>query len=235
MRRVALLALFFFACSSSNARDPAAGLPDTSGTDPREGNEAGGAIVTDEIGRELGILKETHYQHTIHVDEGAGVFDVDCSGFVDYLVARAMPAHFREVAKATSARPLAEDWVSFFGDGKAGGAIAPSWQPVARVQDLVPGDVVAWLAPADTGNTGHMVVVRSAPVQHTADDFHVDIWDATHTPHGSGDARMASGATGVGSATIVLYVDVQTGAPAGHAWYPGASRSNERVTMGRPK
>jgi hypothetical protein len=223
------------ACSSSSgARDPA-GLPDTSGVDPREGSDPGGAIVVAEVERELGLLKETHYQHAIHVDEGAGAFDVDCSGFTDYLVARAMPAHFRELAAATAARPLAEDWVAFFGDGKAGSAAASRWQRVTRVDELVPGDFVAWLAPPDTGNTGHVVVVRQAPIKQTNESYEIAIWDSTHSPHGATDARSASHATGIGLATIVLYADAATGAPTGHAWYPGATRSNERVAMGRAR
>jgi hypothetical protein len=230
--RSSLFALAFVAACSSSSQPT--GLPDTSGIGPREGKDPGGTIITDEVKRELAILHETHYQHAIHVDEVAGTFDLDCSGFTDYAIARVAPSHFRELAAATRARPLAEDYVTFFGDGAAGGGSAPSWQTIARVAELVPGDFVAWLAPEDSGNTGHVVIVREKPTVRDATSYLVPMWDATHTPHGPSDQRSA-GTTGIGQATIVLIVDPASGAPTEHAWYDGAKSSGERIAMGRAR
>ncbi len=225
--RLALLVIVAIGCGSSES--DSTGLPDTSGTGPREGTTPGGVIVVDEINRELAILRETHYQHPIRVDELQGTFDLDCSGFTDYVIARVMPAHFRELAAASRPRPLAQHYVSFFGDMRA-----PSWEPVSRVADLVPGDFVAWVAPSDSSNTGHIVVVRENPSAQRDGSFRVPMWDATSKPHGDEDPRAAQGATGVGEATIVLFVDAR-GAPNAHAWSVGAQALSERIAMGRAR
>ncbi len=220
------------ACCSPNSTD-STGLPDYSGVGPREGKDLGGAIVAEEAAREMSIVRETHYRHAIRVDESMGVFDLDCSGFTDYVLARAAPSHFRELVAATRARPLAEDYVTFFGDGAAG-STAKSWEPLVHVAELAPGDFVAWLAAPDTGNTGHVVIVREKPTPRNASSFLIPIWDSTHTPHGPQDARTA-GTTGLGQATIVLVIDTATGAPKAHEWYDGSTLISERIAMGRAR
>ena len=65
---------------------------------------------------ELALLTETHYQHATHVVEAQGVFDVDCSGFADYILGRALPTPYGALIAEASAhpRPLAVDYVNFF-------------------------------------------------------------------------------------------------------------------------
>jgi hypothetical protein len=226
MRRL-VFTLMLVSCTSDAKSD---GLPNTTKTDPREGVQSGGTIVVDEVGRELGLLRETHYQHTVAVNEVKGTFDLDCSGFIDYVVGSAMPAHFRELAAATRTRPLAEDFVTYFGAHED----TEWWSAVKNAHDLVAGDVVAWLAPPDTGNSGHVVIVREAPRVRDASSVLVPIWDSTHNPHVSTDPRTAEKATGIGTAEIVLLLD-GTGAPIGHEWFDGDTKVIERTSMGRPR
>ena len=49
----------------------------------------------------VGSLTETHYTHTIHIDAPAGVFDVDCSGFVSYLLEQVADRHYQMVAASS--------------------------------------------------------------------------------------------------------------------------------------
>ena len=53
--------------------------------------------------RLLSGMRETHYQHSTHVDRAGGVYDMDCSGFVDYLMKRVAPAQFAQ--RRNRARP----------------------------------------------------------------------------------------------------------------------------------
>jgi hypothetical protein len=141
-----------------------------------------------------------------------------------------LPAHYRELVAETSVRPRAQDYVSFFTAPPA------DWKTVVHVTDLVPGDILAWLAAADdNGDTGHVMIVRSAPRADSAHGgaYDIDIWDSTVDLHGNDDSRRASGTTGLGTATVVLYADAN-GLPTVHAWSTVSSTTDpSRVAMGR--
>jgi hypothetical protein len=181
---------------------------------------ANGAGVVAEIDRELSNMRSTTYTHHTTIDESAGRYDYDCSGFVGYALQASAPAAFAEVAATTVRRPLAKHYVSFFSTLPPGGSRG-RWARVARVSDLQPGDVVAWLRPADvtTRNTGHVLFVRGpvSAYDGRADAFVVPIADSTHAPHGRSDPRMASHAEGLGTGTIVLLTD-SAGHPTGYQW-----------------
>jgi hypothetical protein len=42
----------------------------------------------------LDDVRETHYQHKTHVLQSAGIYDMDCSGFVDFLLKRVAPQQY---------------------------------------------------------------------------------------------------------------------------------------------
>jgi hypothetical protein len=215
------------------------GLPEPLGTGPEEGVEAGGAILAGEAARELSAMRSTNYTHTVDVDEASGAFDYDCSGFVDYALDRVLPGHFRELEAATVARPLAQSFVTYFtGDAYS---LPADWQRVAKVADLAPGDIVAWLAvPDDFGDTGHVMIVRN-PARADATlpgAYDVDIWDSTVDVHGTSDSRIgnvsANDQTGLGTATVVLYTD-PSGAPTNHSWSQVSTTvDTTKVGLGRP-
>ena len=181
-------------------------------------------------------MRSTDYTHEVSVDEAAGTYDYDCSGFIDYALVRVLPEHFREFQEATRTRPLAQDFVTYFtGDAFS---LPADWAKVARVADLLPGDIVGWLAvPDDYGDTGHVMLVRNAPRADAASPgaYDVDIWDATIDAHGTDDSRLGQvDATGLGTGTIVLYTDA-SGAPARHSWSPQATTvDTTQVGLGRP-
>ena len=44
--------------------------------------------------RLLSRVRETHYQHRTYADQSRGAYDMDCSGFVDYLLEHFAPVQF---------------------------------------------------------------------------------------------------------------------------------------------
>jgi len=48
-----------------------------------------------------GAVKESTYSHTTHVDESAGVYDVDCSGLLDLILERVAPRQLEHVCTPT--------------------------------------------------------------------------------------------------------------------------------------
>ena len=195
---------------------------------------AGASLLAAEAARELKTMVTSTYQHTTTVDEGKGVFDYDCSGFVDYALSVALSDALTTVKDATTARPLAKDFETFFVSIASSSSSMGRWHRVVRALDLTPGDVVAWLKPADvtSSNTGHVMIVRALPSKNPArsDEVLVPITDSTSTPHGPSDSRTAAGATGLGTGTIGLIVDA-SGAPVSYRWTGGYSTKIESTSI----
>jgi hypothetical protein len=239
-------------CAACAARSPAAPVTPVTSDDADEAREVGeegdddgagldgaGAAgpLVDELRRELGLVRVTVYAHHTVVREAEGRFEVDCSGLVDYALGRAAPDALAELRAATVRRPLAKHYFAFL-RGLPPGVRTGRWRPISRVADLAPGDVLAWLRPADVAshNTGHVMVVRAAPVRDRRDpwSFVVPVIDSTAAPHGRTDPRKAARATGVGEGEVVVLVDGD-GAPRGYRWTTSARslRHDTTVAMGR--
>jgi hypothetical protein len=236
------------AAPSAAASTESAGAPDPTDGEEADGSEEGedpnadamvssrpasasdaasaGDRVLAEASRIFSSARSTTYQHHTSVDEATGTFDVDCSGFVGYVLARVAPDARSELQTATAKRPRAKDFTAFFaslptdgGDApKATGAPRAHWRRVVRAADLRPGDVIAWKRPADSHskNTGHTLIVR-APITVRADLVEVPIYDSTGLRHGKGDVRAAGSKSGVGEGTVALRVGVG-GAPIAFRW-----------------
>jgi hypothetical protein len=161
-------------------------------------------------------MKQTTYDHTTLIDESTGTYDVDCSGFTNFVIQQAVPPAFTELAQATSPRPYAAECARFFVALPTAGS--GSWHPVTIAMNLVPGDVVAWVEPPtlNSTDTGHTAVVALAPVAGK-NEVDVKIIDSTLTPHGATDPRAIDGTTGVGEGTMAITVD-GTGAATGYRW-----------------
>jgi hypothetical protein len=199
-------------------------FPDRAGVE-----KPGSSAVDEEANRQLGKLTSSTYSHKTHIDEGAGVFDYDCSGFVGYTLLNVKPDAFEALRKATVQRPLAKHFVDFIV------AIGPNtkngrWRRIARAEDLAPGDIVAWLKPSDvvSKNTGHVMIVN-APIVREFGGVAVPIVDSTSMRHGRQDSRWSSHATGLGIGEIVLVTDAH-GAPIGYRWSRG-KKSKDHSTI----
>lgn len=217
------------------APDPDAGAP----VDPVEPTKPAASLLAAEAARELSIMKVTAYEHTTFVDEPTGTFKYDCSGFLGYALKRALPTHLDAVRAFNSVtRPLAKHYELFFASIEPG-AKKSGWSRVVRAIDLQPGDVVAWLKPADlvTTNTGHVMIVRGKPALNPkrADEVIVPITDSSASFHGSTDTRYPSG-EGLGNGPIGLIVD-GAGKPTGYRWTGGVSTKvySTEVSLARPE
>jgi cell wall-associated NlpC family hydrolase len=147
----------------------------------------------------------TVYQHDTYVDVATGTYDMDCSGYVGYVLQRIAPRHYQTIPLDSAAgRPLAFDFYDLFSELPQDGA--DGWQPVPPLADVRRGDIVAWrselLEPGE--NTGHVFIVVDDP--EIFDDGVVSIlaYDSSNIRHYD-DTRGQGGnspATGVGSGRI---------------------------------
>lgn len=196
---------------------------------------AGGAALLSEANRIVGRLRESTYSHKTRVDETAAEYDLDCSGLIDYALARVCPDALDTLPRnGAGKRPLAKHFVELI-DGMQPGQKKGRWKRVGKPAELAPGDVVAWLKPADvtSNNTGHVMIVRG-PVNVEHGEVSVPIIDSTSMRHGADDSRFASKATGVGTGTIHLVVN-ESGAAVGYRWSNGKKARNHNciVALGR--
>lgn len=162
--------------------------------------------LSDAARRLLASVKSTSYSHHSIIDEDSGSFVTDCSGLMTWLLKQEMPEHLAAIPiKRGRSHPVAVDFQEAFVAGATG------WQRIARVQDVRPGDVLAWryLNPKPGKSTGHVMVIDSAAVPDGDSVFSVAVIDSTTAPH---DDDTRSDTDGVGRGTIHLRVDAD-GAP----------------------
>jgi len=186
--------------------------------------------------REFKAMRRSHYEHATSVDEAAGRFDFDCSGFLGYALGRVDADALKRlpVTSKTKKRPLAQDFFAFF-EQLHGAGVGP-WKPVKHARNLKPGDMVAWLkAPdSDSHNTGHVMLVRAHayPNPERADEILVPILDSTMSPHA--DDSRTRGENGLGSGLIGILVDAE-GQPVSYHWKGGQSNRaiGTRIAFGR--
>jgi hypothetical protein len=159
-------------------------------------------------------FKTTRYSHKTHIDSDRGICEVDCSGFLVVLLKQTSPKHLQQIATQHK-RPLAEDFYTAF--TAKNGERPGGWKPIKHLQDVEPGDVIAWLKqerqPGD--NTGHVMLVEKKPTAEGSSQFRVRVLDSTAHGH-SGDTRP-EGASGIGAGTLWLDVD-GAGRPIGYRW-----------------
>jgi hypothetical protein len=128
------------------------------------------------------------------------LFDVDCSGFVSYLLKTVGKRHYRMLAESTTdRRPLARHYYVFAAGLEP--SIHQGWRRILRLPDTMPGDIVAWnLRDASTGDTGHVFVVAGDPVGLGSGKYLMPVYDSSLLRHFD-DSRGAGRkfAQGVGS------------------------------------
>jgi hypothetical protein len=230
------------ACGSTPAKPkPVPSPPIVEVEPPTKGQEGDDPVVfpetqveRDVLGQAMhvfGAMRSTAYTHTTTIEAATGKFEFDCSGFVGYVLAQSQPRALAELRTAMKKkRPLAKHFVGFFQNLPEDSA----WRRIARAEDLAPGDMIAWLKPADvvTKNTGHIMIVRDRPRR---DEKYPDVWvvpiiDSTAVPHGKGDSRKDTGITGLGTGEVLLVVD-ESGAPIGYRWSRGTKATLHLTTI----
>lgn len=180
----------------------------------------------------LTSAKESKYQHTTHVDEAAGVYDVDCSGFLCFVLKKVSREHYKAVPYPSEhRRPLALQFYEAFTSGSE--ATQKYWKHIGTVRDARPGDVLVWKrAEQIVGkDTGHVMIIEETPVEDGPNLYRVAVMDSTESPHAN-DTR-AAGSTGVGRGTLWIVTDPQ-GRPTAYHWKLKKGKPHEiDIAIGR--
>ena len=120
---------------------------------------------------------------------------------------------------------------------------------IAKVEDLRPGDVIAWLFIDMKGHRhdGHIALIDTAPVKiksrtpytWSSTQYEVKIIDTSSEIKSADDTRAPSNSKGVGRGTIRLYADDKTGLLSGVIFDNGRKIHEQdkdwHIVMGRPK
>jgi hypothetical protein len=164
--------------------------------------------------RLLSRVRETHYQHRTYADQSRGAYDMDCSGFVDYLLEHFAPVQFASLrVEPGHTRPRAAMYFDLF--TRLNKSPLLGWESVPKLGEARRGDIIAWQLAASTdrpGNTGHVVVVAAAPVEQTTHLYRVQVYDSSVIHHDE-DSRP-EGTNGLGEGVITFRVDA-SGQPIG--------------------
>lgn len=174
-------------------------------------------------------LKKTEYSHKTQVDEKAGSYAVDCSGFVCFVLKKLALQHYKDVPKGEHKRPLAINFFEHF----MSQPLLKRWRRIERLNDAQPGDLLAWRRDEQTPgeNTGHIVFVDAVPVREDDGQYKVAVLDSTASPHGS-DTRK-DGTTGIGRGTMWFSVDTE-GRPVAYRWRSkSGTLREEAIAIGR--
>ena len=187
------------------------------------------ASVAAEVEAVLAGLRSTHYQHASDIDPAGGIYDTDCSGFVNFVLQTARSDAYLALQQATTVnRAFAGSYVTFI-QGLSGEQ--PQWTRIHHAKYLQAGDIIAWLIPAgvETDDTGHvMIVEHDATV--SGNEATVSIVDSTDTGHGDADPRSPDDSSGVGRGAIVLTLD-DDGEPTGYRWSTDADSPPYATTV----
>jgi hypothetical protein len=177
-------------------------------------------------------IRETHYEHRTHVVQSDGIYDMDCSGFVDYLLKRVAPEQYSHLPIETGhPRPRAATYFEFF-HSLPGNPLA-GWKSIDQLTDVRRGDIIAWALEASTqktGDTGHVVIVAAPPVSTNVKEYRVTVYDSSGIRHDE-DSRP-EGTSGIGEGVITISVD-DRGAPVGFRFNSHAHFHLETIAIGR--
>jgi hypothetical protein len=178
----------------------------------------------------IGNIRETRYQHPTHVVASAGIYDMDCSGFVDYLLKRVAPDRYAQIPiEPRHFRPRAAVYYHFFADLPENHT--PGWEQINHLADVKAGDIIAWArTPSTQGDTGHVLVAAAPAVTVTTDESTVEVYDSSAILHDD-DTRPA-GTTGVGRGVITFKVD-EHGIPVGFRFNSSAHLHIEPIAIAR--
>jgi hypothetical protein len=182
--------------------------------------------VADEALWILENTRHTNYQHDIYIDEATGTYDVDCSGFVEYVLRRVAPNHLNLIPlSAGETRLLAHDFEQFFSSLPT--ETSDGWRQIPDLRDARRGDLIAWkVRNTPPGDTGHVFFVAEQPVvvdpTTTPPTMAVMAYDASDIRHyddsrGPGPDQAL---TGVGWGILHLQIN-SAGRPIAYQFGPG--------------
>jgi hypothetical protein len=196
------------------------------------GGTSRGENIADAAEKLLGDIRETHYQHATYVVRSEGIYDMDCSGFVDFLLKRVAPERYANLPiESGHPRPRAAMYFDLFNGLPSNGV--PGWKPIDRLADAQRGDIIAWALTASTqkvGDTGHVVIVAAPPAPVNVGEYKVTVYDSSGIHHDE-DSRPRD-TSGIGKGVINFRVD-ERGMPVAFQFNSTARFHLEPIAIGR--
>ena len=189
--------------------------------------------VADEVLRILENMQQTNYQHNLYIDEATRTYDVDCSGFVSYILGQVAPNHLNLIPLTGSEpRLLAHDYYNFF--SSLPNETTNGWRQILFLRDARRGDLIAWPLPPPNIDTGHIFVVAADPVPLDANTLAVMAYDSSDIFHYDDSRGRGSNQslTGVGSGTFHLQIN-SAGTPVAFQFDAGDPVVSANIAIGR--
>lgn len=179
-------------------------------------------------------MQTTHYEHQTVIDESKGVYIVDCSAFVCYILKKVSPlAHSSLPVDKNHTHARAKNFYDYFKSLQSGTASNSHWMAILTIKELERGDIVSWKydPSLQKKDTGHVVIVHEKPVLEAGNLYRVRIIDASKGKHAN-DSRGKE-ADGIGIGEMWFRVD-EKNAPIGLHWSSKEKReSNHPIAMAR--
>ncbi len=185
------------------------------------------------------VVKTTRYVHATHIDEAEGRFDFDCSAMAAWVLSRATPLAEQTVLKRNGVgRPVAANYHDVIAQSPVDHAAA-GWQRIARIEDVRPGDVLAWRRPpsVQSTNTGHVAFVVGTPkrIAPGRNYFELRVADSSSVLHAD-DSRERPRRSGFGYGTMSFGIDPKTHRALSYGWTGGGTvwYPKTPIEFGRP-
>lgn len=177
-------------------------------------------------------MKWSDYSHDFYVDEKNGIYKLNCSSFLGFLIEKMSPEALEQIPQnSTFLYPQARFFEMYF-EREAFDSMY--WERVESVYALREGDILAWrFLKAKKGNTGHVVIVLAVgPME--GNRMRLRILDSTNRPHAK-DTRKGN-ETGLGMGDIWIIFDPDGGRPTGYYWSDRQRKAKYApISMGRLK
>lgn len=169
------------------------------------------------------------YSHSNIIDPYKGLYEVDCSGFVNNILKeqKLLNALF-EIQNFINSQeniphPIYLDpWPLHYVLFISSQTPKKYWQTIWDVKLLQPGDIIAYYSASNknlSSEHGQHVMIVSDAIKCAPDSscIWVPIFDSTKKPHGSSDIR--ENGNGIGQGTIGLEIN-EHGTPTELLWHP---------------
>lgn len=168
-----------------------------------------------------------------HFDAARGVYIVDCSEYVDYLLQKIHPHAYSSLVRYEGVyKPTTIHYYDFFKELSS--ETNNYWNKVEEVKQLEPGDILVFRNKHHPRNAvaGHIMVVMDKPIPDMG-NYLVRVADSAPVGH-SEDTRI-SHVSGIGIGTLLLKANPRTGEPCAYAWRIGSKWvRNVNFAMARP-
>lgn len=190
------------------------------------------------VSKTVSKLRYSHYKYGgSYFNPAHGVYEVDCSGYVNNLLVQAAPDAYHNVLHFTRTyKPTSEDYYHFFKDLPKGRP-RNDWYQVPKVSQLNSGDILVFRYSHHFwkhSNGGHVMVVVHSPVPlHWYDNSYlVRVADSASAGH-SNDTRPPH-TSGIGIGTLIIKVNRFSGRTCAFAWKVGSRWKHVELAMARP-